>query len=79
MAPVQLICGANDPRCPASESIAARDRLQELGKHVELVLYPDEGHEFLKRENVIDHELRRLHFLEQVAAQASSAGSRGAA
>ena len=76
---VQLICGANDPRCPSSESIAARDRLQELGKHVELVLYPDEGHGFLKRENVIDHELRRLHFLEQVVAQASSAGSHGAA
>ena len=61
---VQLICGANDPRCPASESIAARDRLQELGRQVELVLYPDEGHVFLKLENVIDHELKRLAFLE---------------
>jgi dipeptidyl aminopeptidase/acylaminoacyl peptidase len=64
---VQLICGANDPRCPASESIAAHGRLQELGKRVELILYPDEGHGFLKRENVIDHELQRLRFLEQVA------------
>ena len=63
---VQLICGAHDPRCPAGESIAARDRLQELGKHVELVLYPDEGHGFLKLENVIDHEVRRLRFLERM-------------
>ena len=64
-APIQLICGANDPRCPASESLAARDALQALGKPVELLLYPDEGHAFLKTENVIDHELRRVEFLRR--------------
>ncbi len=47
-APVQLICGANDPRCPASELIAARDALVSLGKSVDFWLYPDEGHGFLK-------------------------------
>jgi len=62
-APVQLICGANDPRCPASESIAARDALQALGKPVDIVLYPDEGHSFLKTENVVDAALRRVSFL----------------
>jgi dipeptidyl aminopeptidase/acylaminoacyl peptidase len=62
-APVQLICGANDQRCPASESIQARDVLKSLGKTVDLVLYPDEGHVFLKRENVVDHETRRAEFL----------------
>jgi len=61
--PVQLICGANDPRCPASESIQARDLLQALGKQVDLVLYPDEGHMFLDVENVVDAELRRVAFL----------------
>jgi dipeptidyl aminopeptidase/acylaminoacyl peptidase len=65
---VQMICGGHDPRCPASESIAARDRLQELGKPVELILYEDEGHGFLKLENVIDHEIKRLRFLEGKAA-----------
>ncbi|MBN2549850.1 MAG: S9 family peptidase [Anaerolineales bacterium] len=65
-APVQLICGANDPRCPASESLAAQEALQALGKPVDLILYPDEGHAFLKIENVIDSELRRLAFLAQV-------------
>lgn len=64
-APVQLISGANDPRCPASESIAARDRLRALGKDVELLLYPDEGHAFLKIENVIDHEVKRVEFLSR--------------
>jgi dipeptidyl aminopeptidase/acylaminoacyl peptidase len=66
-AAVQLICGANDPRCPASESVAARKRLEEAGKRVEMILYEDEGHSFLKLENVIDHELKRLAFLKKTA------------
>jgi len=65
-APVQLICGGNDPRCPASESIAAQQALQALGKPVDLVLYQDEGHDFLKLENVLDAEKRRVSFLAQV-------------
>ncbi len=62
-APVQLICGANDPRCPASDSVDARDKLAELGKEVELIVYEDEGHSFLRIENVINSELRRVEFL----------------
>ena len=64
-APVQLICAANDPRCPASESISARDRLHELGREVDFALYPDDGHAFLKIENVVDSEMRRVMFLER--------------
>ncbi len=63
--PVQLICGANDPRCPASESIAARDELLAQGRPVDFALYPDEGHHFLKIENVIDSDVRRINFLAQ--------------
>ncbi len=62
-AAVQLICGENDPRCPASESISARDRLIELGKEVDFVLYRGEGHSFHKIKNVVDSELRRVDFL----------------
>jgi dipeptidyl aminopeptidase/acylaminoacyl peptidase len=65
-APVQLICGGNDPRCPASDSIDARDKLVELGREVELLLYEEEGHSFLKIENVIDAEVRRVEFLARV-------------
>ena len=61
--PVQLICGANDPRCPASDSIDARDKLVELGKDVELLLHEHEGHSFLKIENIVDSELKRVGFL----------------
>ncbi|MBI5354554.1 MAG: S9 family peptidase [Chloroflexi bacterium] len=65
-APVQLICGGNDPRCPASDSLDARDKLVQLGKEVELLLYKDEGHSFLKIENVIDSEIKRVEFLIKV-------------
>lgn len=65
-APVQLVCGAHDPRCPASESIAGRDALLALGKTVDFVLYADEGHAFLKTENVVDAEVRRVAFLAKI-------------
>lgn len=65
-APVQLICGAHDPRCPASESIQARDVLLSHGKRCDFVLYLDEGHGFLKTDNVVDAEMRRIAFLAEV-------------
>jgi dipeptidyl aminopeptidase/acylaminoacyl peptidase len=61
--PVQIICSSLDPRCPVVDSLAARDRLLALGKSVDFVLYPDEGHEFLKMENILDSETRRVEFL----------------
>jgi dipeptidyl aminopeptidase/acylaminoacyl peptidase len=65
-APVQMICGAHDIRCPASESIQAHDQLLALGKRCELALYEDEGHSFLKIENVIDAKERQVAFLAQI-------------
>jgi dipeptidyl aminopeptidase/acylaminoacyl peptidase len=60
---VQLICGAHDPRCPAEDSMDARDKLLDLGKQVEFHLYKDEGHAFLKTMNVIRSEAQRVEFL----------------
>ena len=62
-APVQLICGKNDIRCPASESRTAYEKLNELGKVCEYILYPDEGHAFLQIENVVRSKLQQVHFL----------------
>lgn len=62
-APLQLIIGRHDARCPVSDSLAAYDTLRELGREVDLVMYEDEGHTFLKIENVIDAEMRRVAFL----------------
>jgi dipeptidyl aminopeptidase/acylaminoacyl peptidase len=65
-APVQLICGGNDPRCPASDSLDARDKLVELGKEIELILYENEGHVFLNINNVLHSEMMRVEFLMKV-------------
>lgn len=62
-APVQLICGGNDPRCPASDSVDTHDKLVEMGKSVDFLLYEEEGHAFLKIENVLDAEMKRIEFL----------------
>jgi dipeptidyl aminopeptidase/acylaminoacyl peptidase len=64
-APVQLIAGRMDQRCPVSDSIEAHELLQAMGKEVELVVYEDEGHAFLKLENVLDSEKRRVEFLSK--------------
>ena len=64
--PVQLICGGKDPRCPASDSIETYNKLQQLGKEVELLLYENEGHSFLQMKNVIESEVRRMEFLANV-------------
>ena len=68
-APVQIICGENDPRCPASDSIDARDKLLELGRQVDFKMYENEGHSFLKLENVLDSEIRRVAFLARAAGK----------
>lgn len=65
-APVQMVCGAHDIRCPASESIEARDVLVAQGKTCELVVYEDEGHSFLKIENVVDAIQKQMKFLSKV-------------
>ena len=51
--PVQLIYGVHDVRCPARESLDAYNRKIELGKECEYILYEDEGHSFLKKENIV--------------------------
>ncbi|MEM3852394.1 MAG: prolyl oligopeptidase family serine peptidase [Methanomassiliicoccales archaeon] len=62
-APVQIIAGEHDPRCPKSESEAAAARLKELGKEVEYLCYSGEGHSFRNVENRYDADKRCLHFL----------------
>lgn len=63
-APVQIMCGENDQRCPVSDSILARDRLIELDQQVNFKIYPGEGHTFFNIDNVIDSEERRVDFIE---------------
>lgn len=65
-APVQLLCGENDVRCPASELLQAAEELRKLGKEVDYVLFKGEGHALLKIENQVDAKKRRVNFLARV-------------
>jgi len=65
MAPVQIIAGANDPRCPLEESIQAKEKLESLGMQVDFKYYEDEGHTFSKLCNIVDSSMRTLAFLEK--------------
>ena len=65
-APVQLIASANDIRCPASDAIAAHEKLKKLSKHSELIVFPDEGHELLKIENIVESYRSQKNFFNRV-------------
>jgi dipeptidyl aminopeptidase/acylaminoacyl peptidase len=60
---VQMIAGANDPRCPASETEQAAEILKDMGVPHEVIIYPDEGHGFRKVHNRVDAYRRRAEFL----------------
>ena len=49
--PLLVIHGANDPRVPKEESDQVVGRLRALGRRVDEVVFPDEGHGFTKRAN----------------------------
>jgi len=61
--PVQMIAGAHDPRCPPSETLQAQNELRKHGKQADVVIYPDEGHGFLKMDNRVDAYKKNVHFL----------------
>jgi dipeptidyl aminopeptidase/acylaminoacyl peptidase len=63
VAPVLMLAGCNDSRCPADETEQAAAVLKEMGVPHEIVIYPDEGHFFLKPANRLDAMRRRTEFL----------------
>ena len=52
-APLLVMQGANDPRVAQAESDQMVERLRTLGRQVEYVVFPDEGHGFTKRANTL--------------------------
>ena len=64
-APVQMLAGAHDPRCPAAETEEADAELKRLGKVHETIIFPDEGHGFLKLKNKLTAYQRQLRFLKK--------------
>lgn len=62
-APLMLLAGQNDPRCPAEETIQVIEELKKLGRQVEYKIYEGEGHGFMKIENYIDSIKRAVEFI----------------
>ena len=79
-APVLLIAGKNDPRCPPEEAGQVYEAVNGRGGVCEYRLYDDEGHGFARRENMFDAYRRVLAFLETHVRNASppAAAPRGA-
>jgi dipeptidyl aminopeptidase/acylaminoacyl peptidase len=63
--PLLVIQGATDPRVVKGESDQLVEKLQELGREVEYVVFDDEGHGFTKRPNELKAYRLAAEWLEQ--------------
>jgi dipeptidyl aminopeptidase/acylaminoacyl peptidase len=63
-APLLLLAGANDPRCPAEETKQVIEAVKKQGGVAEAKIYENEGHGFSKIENQIDAYQRVTNFLK---------------
>jgi Dipeptidyl aminopeptidases/acylaminoacyl-peptidases len=64
-APLMIIHGANDIRVPVYEAEQLAQRLKELGRRVEVIILPDEGHTISKVENRIKIYTEVVRFIRQ--------------
>jgi len=62
-APLLLLAGGHDPRCPKSETQQVVDAIRKRGGKVDYKVYDNEGHGFARVENQIDAYKRVADFL----------------
>jgi dipeptidyl aminopeptidase/acylaminoacyl peptidase len=63
-APLLLLAGGHDPRCPGEEAQQVLDAVKKRGGVAELKVYENEGHGFARVENLIDAYQRVSGFLK---------------
>jgi dipeptidyl aminopeptidase/acylaminoacyl peptidase len=63
-APLLLLAGGNDPRCPKEEAHQVVDAVKKNGGVAELKVYENEGHGFARVDNQIDAYKRVADFLK---------------
>jgi dipeptidyl aminopeptidase/acylaminoacyl peptidase len=63
-APLMLLAGGNDPRCPKSETLQVVEAIKKRGGIAEYKIYENEGHGFARVENLIDAYNRVGSFLK---------------
>jgi len=64
-APLLILAGGHDPRCPSTEAEQVASAVKKHGGAVELKIYENEGHGFAKLENQIDSLTRISDFLKK--------------
>jgi len=69
-APLLLLAGGNDPRCPHTEAEQVASAIKKRKGIAELKIYENEGHGFAKVENQIDAYTRVSDFLKKYAVPA---------
>lgn len=69
-APILVLQGENDTRCPARQMRAYEKRMKELGKSIELHWF-DAGHGSLDTEEQIAHQALMLEFADRVLSEHS--------
>jgi dipeptidyl aminopeptidase/acylaminoacyl peptidase len=66
-APLLIIQGSNDTRCPSRQMRVYEEKMRELGKEIEIVWF-DAGHGSYAIEQNIEHQERALQFAHEVLA-----------
>lgn len=74
-APVLVIQGRNDTRCPARQVEIYEARLRELGKPIEVIWF-DAGHAAADVERAIEHQAAILEFAERVLSERAAPAAR---
>ena len=69
-APLFILAGGHDPRCPSTESEQVASAVKKRNGVAELKIYENEGHGFAKVENQIDAYTRVADFLKKYATPA---------
>ena len=69
-APLLILAGGHDPRCPATEAEQVASAVKKRNGVAELKIYQNEGHGFAKVENQIDAYARVAEFLKKYATPA---------
>jgi len=63
-APLLLLAGGHDPRCPKEETIQVVDAIKKRGGIADYKIYENEGHGFARVENQIDAYQRVTNFIK---------------
>jgi dipeptidyl aminopeptidase/acylaminoacyl peptidase len=75
-APVLLFHGRQDARVPVSQAIALAGALKQAGRNCELTIYEDEGHRYVRPQNVASLRSRATDFLLRTLSPAADTAVR---